>query len=525
MREIIKPGGFMKKVIYVILIVMIAINMHSISRQLKASSISEESRDKFIPLSGEHITVTCRASDADGISSVYVIASFYDSTVIDTVMMNNDSLDYYSCILQSKNNGCRTEYLIYAVNTLGDTTASDLPGRFFWGYTSIPKLKEIDSSGYPRYFGYAIRSTGIVTTETGTFTTGNNIINFQQNYILGAVIKTESTEPHCLVGDSITAEGTIGMWSGQTRIEPPNSQIILHSSGHSLDTIFLTADELMDTVGEDYEGLLTMIDCYGIHDGNWPYPNQNAALWMKNDSVVSKGDICDTFLMWCDKDTDLDGSDEPGWHERIVGIVSQYDTEAPYFSGYQMMPRAYADVSTGMSTALSGCHISYYLNNGIHLKWHIENRCGLSFLRIERKQSKSIHFDILAELGPDESTYHDASADTDNSYTYRLRGVYSDGRIIEMNSLTVDYMTDSDIAMNIETVKDLLILDIKGLEASNLSLALYNAAGQCIESIECSEPGSSVRIYQDISKVPSGVYFVVLKSSGADITRRFNIIR
>ena len=48
--------------------------------------------------------------------------------------------------------------------------------------------------------------------------------------------------------------------------------------------------------------------------------------------------------MRIDKDTDIDGTTAPTGAFDVVGVVTQFDGTSPYWSGYQIMPRALGDI-------------------------------------------------------------------------------------------------------------------------------------------------------------------------------------
>ena len=50
------------------------------------------------------------------------------------------------------------------------------------------------------------------------------------------------------------------------------------------------------------------------------------------------------LILRIDKDTDIDGSEEPEYPIDIVGIFAQYDETSPYTDGYQILPRSLEDL-------------------------------------------------------------------------------------------------------------------------------------------------------------------------------------
>ncbi|MDY6786993.1 MAG: T9SS type A sorting domain-containing protein, partial [candidate division WOR-3 bacterium] len=362
-----------------------------------------------------------------------------------------------------------------------------------------------------------------------------NIINFQENYILGAVVKTDTMDPHCLPGDSITAEGTIGMWNGQTRIDPPNSAITVHSSGHAIDTIFITADDMMDTTGETYEGLLAMIDCYGIHSGTWPAAGQNAGLWILNDSVIGKGELCDTFYMWIDMDTDIDGTAEPVWTqpdsaEKVVGIISQYDVSEPYFGGYQMLPRISDDVNTGLSTLLANCYVSLRIeNNAVMLRWNIGGIKNLAALRIERRTEGEEHYTVLSTLSPDNRQYRDNSFRFDKINEYRIIAITENSKHIVLSAVrTSRNMIIDKLSMKLSsnTITGNTWMELAIPAKTGIDISMFDPAGRNIKSIYSgSMPGGRSRVYINTSDVSAGTYFIRIDTGSERLVEKVRIIK
>ncbi len=501
------------------------------SGQVSGPSISGLTRSPILPLSGEGDTIQVTVTDPDGIWSVQLVTSSYDSTSIDTFTMNLVAENTYLYIIPAKTNGCRFEYYVYAVDNDADTTISSDRGRFFWGYTSIPDIKEVNAVGYPRYFGYQLRSTGIATTPSNVYSSYADIINFQENYRLGAVLKTDSSAPNVIPGDSITATGTIGMWNGQTRIEDPYSGLIIHSSGHVIDTIYITADDLMDTTGEAYEGLLAQIYTDGIYSGTWPSSGSSAGLWMNNHDPadISKGNISDTFYMWVDGDTDIDESSEPVWNVRIIGIISQYDVSSPYFNGYQIMPRGIVDLNTTI-TALKNFYVSLsVINNGISLNWNIQGINNISSYRIERREMGEATYKVLGSVSPDKNTYTDNTASLSTLYQYRILVLTTDGNAIaykEIQTTPSMLITASSLKIDDNPVNMGTWMRYVSPMASHMNAAVYDITGREILSVFDGqlEAGHS-NIYVNTSNIAAGIYFLKVNAGDFNETIKLNIIK
>ena len=48
--------------------------------------------------------------------------------------------------------------------------------------------------------------------------------------------------------------------------------------------------------------------------------------------------------MRIDSDTNIDGTPTPGGKFSVIGVLGQFDTSAPFDSGYQLFPRTLADI-------------------------------------------------------------------------------------------------------------------------------------------------------------------------------------
>ena len=493
-------------------------------------ALSGFTRNPILPLSTEEDTVWVTATDADGIANIYLVVHSSIPSDIDTVAMAVYSGDEYYAIVGPYADECRIEYDIYAVDNVSDTTFHYQQGKFFWGYTSIPKLKQVDENGYPVYYSYQLRSTGIATTESNVYSAFADIFNFQENYILGAVFKTDTSASNVIPGDSVTVTGTIDIWNGQTRIEDPYTSLIIHSSGHVIDTIFITADQLMDTTGETYEGLLAVIDCYGIHSGTWPTAGNNAGLWMKNDSIVSKGTLTDTFYMWVDSDTDIDGMAEPGWYEKIVGIISQYDTSTPYFSGYQFLPRDSMDVSTGLTTSIHNFFVTLSIEReGVILRWNIEGTDDIASFRVERREPGEDTYKVLASLTPNDYEYSDRSATLDKLYEYRVLAITTNGGVITYRDIRTPrsmLIANKNASIENNTVKNGTWMNFVSPKETHLSAALYDISGRNILTVADNIVGAGyTNLYVNTGGVASGIYFLRIQSEDFSQTIKLNIVK
>jgi len=496
------------------------------------TSITNITRSPFLPYEDQPDTIRAKISDINGLKSIELITSAYDSTDIDTYNMTaylGDSL--YQYILPGRGNDCRFEYYIEVTDNNNNITKSSA-GKFFWGFTSIPRYKENTSDGYAKWIGYNVRAAGIVTVATGAFNTDQNIINFQQNYILGAVwkndyIKADGSET-TIEGDSIVVEGTIIFSNGQTRIGNPYSALTKYTSGHAIDTILLNADHLMDTVGDTYEGLLVQINSKGVKTGTWPLADESKLLVMYDTVLPTKGSKVDTFLLWIDNDTDIDGSSEPIWPKKIVGVLTQYDISAPYWSVYEIYPRGIIDLSSNL--AIQDFYLSASVLNGfVSLKWNIDGVENASSFRIERKYENEDYYSIIANLNANTFSYNDKTYDAKRSAQYKVVCITSNGRSIEFNSVKVTgamFIKEFSIVSDKNTLKNGGWITLSSPLSKQIELNLYNLEGRVMKTLYKGVVSyGKTNIYVNTGELASGIY-IVKESTGTfkDILR-LNVIK
>jgi hypothetical protein len=131
-------------------------------------------------------------------------------------------------------------------------------------------------------------------------------------------------------GDEVVVGGLISQFMGLTQIYP--DYINLNSTGNELETPLLITE-----LEEDNESHMVRINCVQIVDPLF-WTNQGGGF------TVQITDGLEIYDMRIDSDCDLFGTNPPLGTFNVVGIGSQFDTESPYTSGYQIFPRSIFDV-------------------------------------------------------------------------------------------------------------------------------------------------------------------------------------
>jgi DNA/RNA endonuclease YhcR with UshA esterase domain len=134
-------------------------------------------------------------------------------------------------------------------------------------------------------------------------------------------------------GDTVVAVGTVTQYNGL--LEFNNIIIEDRKSGSEPVPIEVTCSLLSDS-GEAYEGRLVILRSVTTF-----------ATYFPSDETILIQDSTGSFSLFVDQDTDLPGRPIPQGPFNVVGVISQYDTDPPYTSGYQIIPRGSFDIVAG----------------------------------------------------------------------------------------------------------------------------------------------------------------------------------
>ena len=153
----------------------------------------------------------------------------------------------------------------------------------------------------------------------------------ENNDGIGLFINTGNLNYNYTEGDIISVRGTISQFNGLTQIEPDS--IALISSANEL--VEPTATQ---SLSEETESQLVTISNLKIVDpSQWSGDGSSFNIDLENGA----GEI---LFMRIDSDTDLANTALPGDNITVTGIGGQFDSEAPYDDGYQLLPRYTSDI-------------------------------------------------------------------------------------------------------------------------------------------------------------------------------------
>jgi len=258
-------------------------------------------------------TVTFPANSSASITVQVAIIDDNDQEGDETIMFE----------LQNPTNNAK----ILIANATVTISANDQPLPVY----SIDQINSVDANGVGDSLGVRCELRGVVTTidyRGGGLqfwiqdpTAGINVFSFNEvsNYTV--------TE-----GDSIHVIGTIDQYNGLLEIIPDS--IALISSGNDQPEAME-----VDTLMEEYESEVLVLNDVEMLDSIPTGGGYNIQALLNGDTITIRVDDL----------TDLDTMPFPTGFYRVTGVGSQFDPSSPYFDGYQLMIRRFADFEPMMT--------------------------------------------------------------------------------------------------------------------------------------------------------------------------------
>jgi len=266
---------------------------------------------------------------------------------LDMVSAGTDST--YTAVIPASaySDGQRVQYWVYAEDNDAESSEG-LKQGFFAGSTNIGALNQLDGDGFPLYNKYYARVSGTATVDDGIFDTEFMHFYIQDDFF-GAIKVFDYTLPDLSItsGNNYTLAGQIEEYNGMLQITP--AAITDNGAGTMPQPLPINIASLIGA--EALQCVLVKIVSADTVAGTdpWPASGSNASMTITDDSGVSQ------IILRIDKDTDVEDGPAPSWPQTITGLLTQYDTESPYYQDYQIMPRSAEDLSglTGINEEIS----------------------------------------------------------------------------------------------------------------------------------------------------------------------------
>ncbi|MFZ5516479.1 MAG: PKD domain-containing protein [Candidatus Zhuqueibacterota bacterium] len=212
-------------------------------------------------------------------------------------------------------------------------------------YYSIPEVAAVDTNGYPLLSDKKVRVKGIITVAGEFGVTGPAYIQDAMDSIGvaiydGSKVLIDSVK----IGDEVVVSGYVDFYNGLTEISPVDEFTIL-SSGNIVEPMLITCADLGDVVGERFQSALVKIE--NVHTDETTFPSNANILFSDKTGIAT---------MRIDKDTDIPGVAVQADSFDVVGVITQFDSQSPYWGGYQIMPRSKGDIpkATGVNENADG---------------------------------------------------------------------------------------------------------------------------------------------------------------------------
>jgi hypothetical protein len=137
--------------------------------------------------------------------------------------------------------------------------------------------------------------------------------------------------------DKVTVRGVIGQFNGQIEIQPDT--VIKNSANNPL-----LAATLSIKLSEATESkLVRFTNLHLVNPATWTTGLGASGFTCQ---AVSNDHLSDTITIRIDRDVETYNAPAPPEPFNLTGIGGQFDNSSPYLSGYQVLPRYNADIST-----------------------------------------------------------------------------------------------------------------------------------------------------------------------------------
>jgi phosphatidylserine/phosphatidylglycerophosphate/cardiolipin synthase-like enzyme len=151
---------------------------------------------------------------------------------------------------------------------------------------------------------------------------------------------------HFNLGDSVSIEGEVGQFIGLTQMINLSSYVLHNTDNPEANPLVVTCNDVEntliisgpDSLPEPNEARLIRINDAQLIAGTWPTTCTGV------NTVLTIQDASGTTTLFIDKDSELCGSPGPTGSFDVVGILSQFDTTAPFNGGYEIVPRYFTDI-------------------------------------------------------------------------------------------------------------------------------------------------------------------------------------
>lgn len=207
----------------------------------------------------------------------------------------------------------------------------------------IEAFRDVSANGVSLDLGDIVAVEGVVTESD--FGDGISAFSgFIQDSTAGIRIFSPVNDPALVEGNRFVVLGTVGQYNGQTEITPSaiaNRVFNLGPDTPPAPQVLTLATLLADP--EAYEGSLVTVENLTYVSGDW-LPEETVVV---KDSTPTNIDL---YIQQGSSVSSAPGAPAPFAAFNVTGIFGQYDTNNPFTTGYQIMPRRQSDLTEGTAS-------------------------------------------------------------------------------------------------------------------------------------------------------------------------------
>ena len=354
--------------------------------------------------------------------------------------------------------------------------------------TSIITLRENNSQGEPVHMGETYTVSGIVTSSNQFGASGPATI---QDNTAGISLYGSGFAGAVQIGDSVKVTSSITHYNGLTQFDfKTGSTVEILKSGVTVEPKIVTLNQISSQAWngvEELEGSLVRVNSVTI----------NASGSFAGNTNYSISDASGTLELRIDKDvTSLVGVTIPSSSVDIIGIIGQYDRDAPYSSGYQLLPRSIDDLITESEPLIISPVIAADITTSSFTVYFSTVREGNSEVKygktsalelgsIVTNESTTNHKIVITGLEPVTTYYYKAiSSNANGTSESKLQSVStaSDDPTIGTIQVYFNHSADNSVAIQGNEAEGNVSFKSKLLDRINsatysIDMALYSFTG------------------------------------------------
>jgi hypothetical protein len=323
-------------------------------------SISAMTRLPYVPDNTEAVTVTALVVDDVSLASVVLNYQVNGGGVV-TLPMSVVSGDIWGATIPAQADGAMVDYYVEATDNEAETSTSATFSYTVYAVfpcADIATIRANDGNGVPLLQGTTQYICGVLTVGSEFGSGGPFYLTHATGSV--ALFGGELYSSTAIIGDEIQAVGTVGFYNGLTEMENIAGVVVLGHVGEPVPVATTIAALSADP--ESFEAqFVQLLNCTLVDPLQWPAPGSHANV------TIAQG--ADQFVMRIDRDTNIDENPAPGGPFHVVGVIGQFDGTAPYFEGYQMTPRRWADITLAPQELDAPVVSAAYGGGLVNLSW------------------------------------------------------------------------------------------------------------------------------------------------------------